>query len=92
MRPLATVLPSTVSVPAPPLPMPPPSYLKSYDDGVRAGRELVLAGDVVACDADEVVVEDRLALEQVEPAAGEAPALGDEHAFRAACRESPPRP
>ena len=48
------------------------------------GESLSLPATVVALDADEVVVEDRLAFEQVEAPAVEPPALRDQHAFRAA--------
>jgi len=46
-------------------------------------RQRVLPGDVVVRDARQVVVEDRLPLQRVEPVGAEAAAVGDEDAFGA---------
>jgi hypothetical protein len=51
---------------------------------VGTRRERFLAGDIGAGDAGEVVAEDRLALEQVEPIAREATAMGGQDALGAA--------
>src|ERR1700722_3032974 len=57
-----------------------------HNNAVLAGREIVLAGDGGSLDTDEVVVESRLPLKEVEPPAVEAPALRRDHTFRAAFR------
>ena len=54
---------------------------------VLAGRQRLGAFPLHALQVDEVPDEDRLALEQVEAVAGEAAALGDEHALAAALRD-----
>src|SRR6202021_3148885 len=59
---------------------------KIHNDGVVAGRELVLGGDGSPLNTDKVVVERWLACQEVEPPAVEASALGGYHAFRAAFR------
>ena len=56
-------------------------------DGVLARRERLLAFPAEALEAEQVVDEHRLALEQVQAVAAEAAALGDDHALAAALRE-----
>ena len=50
-------------------------------DGVLAGRERLRAFPLDALQIDQVPQEHRLALEQVEAVAGEAPARGQDHAL-----------
>ena len=83
-RPSATVLPSTLSVTVPPLPRPPPSYLKSTRMMCLPGASFSLPAKREALHAHEVVVEHRLAVEQVEAPAVEPSALRRDHAVRAA--------
>ena len=78
---LATSLPSTDRTPVPPLAMPGPSYLKSNTMVCLPGVERLRAFPAESFQTEEVVGEDRLALEQVETIAPEAPAKRVEHSF-----------
>ena len=89
---LANSLPSTVSTPVPPLPKPGPSYLKSNTIVCLPGLSALpnqssrphAAFPAEALQIEQVVDEDRLALEQVEAVAAEAAAQRHDHSLRAA--------
>ena len=83
---MATCFPSTLNVPVPPLPTPGPSDLKSNTMVCLPGDSASGPSQRKRCDEKKVVEEHRLAFEQVQPIAAEAPALRDDHAFRAAGR------
>ena len=94
---VATALPSTLSMPVPPRPMPLKLLNASVPGAesvvlevelhrVLAGREGLGAFPADALEVDQVPEEHRLALEQVEAVAAEAPAGGEDHALGAALR------
>ena len=68
------------------VPTPRPSYLKSNSTVCLPGVSASGAFPLDALQVDHVPEEHRLALEQVEAVAGEAPARGEDHALRTALR------
>ena len=95
---VATSLPSTLSTPVPPrpmplmllkasVPMPRPSYLKSNSSVCLPGDSASAPSQRTRFRSTRFQSEHRLALQHVEAVAAEAAALGDEHAFAAALRD-----
>src|SRR6516225_1174473 len=94
----ATSLPSTLSTPVPPRPMPltllkasvprpRPSYLKSNSTVCLPGDSASGPFPPDALEIHEIVQEHGLSFEHVEPIAAEASTLGYYHAFRARLRD-----
>ena len=87
---LSTSLPSTDSTPVPPLPKPGPSDLKSNTmvclpaPQLRPFPDRALEVEQIVEEHDLAPAEAQLALAQEQAVAAEAPALGDDHALRAA--------
>ena len=66
------------------VPTPRPSYLKSNSSVCLPGASASGPSHLMRFEVDQVPEEHRLALEQVEAVAGEAPARGQDHALGAA--------
>src|SRR5262245_4229915 len=91
----ATSLPSTLSKPVPPRPMPltllkgergrPQAVVFEVElERVLAGRERIRSFPARALDVEEVIEEHGFAPQYIEPVAAEAAALSRDHAFGAA--------
>ena len=88
---VATSLPSTESTPVPPLPKPGTVGLEVEDDRVLAGVQLrsfphrPFQVEQVIEEDHPAAIESQFALAQEKTIAAEASAIGDDHAFCAAC-------
>ena len=77
-----TCRPSTNNVPAPPLPTPPPSYLKSVVDRVLARRQWLRRARIHALEAKKVVAVGWHTAPEIQAPAAEPTALRDDGAAR----------